>query len=113
MTDTTISEIADDGTGQPIGTLEHLDPAILEIGDNVRDDAALSKAFIASIAENGVLVPITGVPTTPTTKPCAPLAIASWASSTAASAASSCITNTSPGHTATQPPLDHLRTWDV
>jgi len=27
----------------------------------VRDDAALSKAFIANIAENGVLVPITGV----------------------------------------------------
>ena len=46
---------------QPIGTLEHLDPALLDIGDNVRDDAALSKSFIASIAENGVLVPITGV----------------------------------------------------
>jgi hypothetical protein len=27
----------------------------------VRDEAALSKAFIASIAENGVLIPITGV----------------------------------------------------
>jgi ParB family transcriptional regulator, chromosome partitioning protein len=29
--------------------------------DNVRDDAALGKEFLASIAENGVLVPITGV----------------------------------------------------
>jgi ParB family transcriptional regulator, chromosome partitioning protein len=62
MTDTApITEVPDNGIGQPIGTLEHLDPATLEIGDNVRDDAALSKAFIASIAENGVLVPITGV----------------------------------------------------
>ena len=41
--------------------LEHLDPALLDIGDNVRDDAALSKGFIANIAENGVLVPITAV----------------------------------------------------
>ena len=31
------------------------------VHDNVRDDAALSKSSIASIAENGVLVPITGV----------------------------------------------------
>ena len=56
-----ITEMAGNGADQPIGTLEHLDPASLEVGDNVRDDAALSKAFIASIAENGVLVPITGV----------------------------------------------------
>ena len=34
---------------------------MLDVGDNVRDDAALSKEFLASIAENGVLVPITGV----------------------------------------------------
>jgi ParB family transcriptional regulator, chromosome partitioning protein len=61
MTDTTIAETAADQADQPIGTLEHLDPALLDTGDNVRDDAALSKAFIASIAENGVLVPITGV----------------------------------------------------
>jgi ParB family chromosome partitioning protein len=32
-----------------------------KIGDNVRDDAALGKEFLASVAENGVLVPITGV----------------------------------------------------
>ena len=61
MTDTANTEIAANGTEQPIGTLEHLDPTLLDIADNVRDDAALSKAFIASIAENGVLVPITGV----------------------------------------------------
>lgn len=60
MTDTTNAD-AGNGTDQPIGTLEHLDPALLDIGDNVRDDAALSKAFIANIAENGVLVPITAV----------------------------------------------------
>jgi ParB family chromosome partitioning protein len=61
MTDTTTTEIAAEGTDQPIGTLEYLDPTLLDIGDNVRDDAALSKEFIASIAELGVLVPITGV----------------------------------------------------
>ena len=62
MTDTTpTAEVPDNSTGQPVGTLEHLDPGLLDIGDNVRDDAALSKSFIASIAENGVLVPITGV----------------------------------------------------
>ena len=61
MTDTTNADTAGNGTDQPIGTLEHLDPALLDIGDNVRDDAGLSKAFIANIAENGVLVPITAV----------------------------------------------------
>ncbi|WP_276823297.1 ParB/RepB/Spo0J family partition protein [Mycolicibacterium mageritense] len=58
MTDTTAKS---DATAQAIGTLEYLDPIMLEIGDNVRDDAALSKDFLASIAENGVLVPITGI----------------------------------------------------
>lgn len=61
MTDITSTDTAGNATDQPIGTLEHLDPALLDIGDNVRDDAALSKAFIANIAENGVLVPITAV----------------------------------------------------
>ena|ERR1700758_1064961 len=61
MTDITNPDTAGNGTDQPIGTLEHVDPAQLDIGDNVRDDAALSKAFIANIAENGVLVPITAV----------------------------------------------------
>jgi hypothetical protein len=62
MTDTTTATPAEaNGTDQAVGTLEYLDPIMLEIGDNVRDDAALSKEFLASIAENGVLVPITGV----------------------------------------------------
>ena len=62
MTDTTTATPADaNATDQAIGTLQYLDPIMLEIGDNVRDDAALSKEFLASIAENGVLVPITGV----------------------------------------------------
>lgn len=61
MTETTTSDSTGTAVDQPIGTLEHLDPTLLDIGDNVRDDAALSKAFIANIAENGVLVPITGV----------------------------------------------------
>ena len=43
------------------GTLEHLDPESLNLDDNVRDDAGLTKQFIASITENGVLVPIVGV----------------------------------------------------
>lgn len=45
------------------GTLEHLDPNALEVDGNVRDDPALTKQFIASIKENGVLVPITAVRT--------------------------------------------------
>lgn len=59
MTDTVTP--AENTTSQPIGTLEYLDPIMLEIGDNVRDDAALSKDFLASITEHGVLVPITDV----------------------------------------------------
>ena len=45
------------------GTLQHLDPATLVIGDNVRDSAALVPQFVASIAEHGVLQPITAVRT--------------------------------------------------
>ncbi|MDV3218847.1 ParB/RepB/Spo0J family partition protein [Mycobacterium avium] len=61
MSDIINTDNAATAADQPIGTLEHLDPTLLDIGHNVRDDAALSKAFIANIAENGVLVPITGV----------------------------------------------------
>ncbi|MFC6130161.1 ParB/RepB/Spo0J family partition protein [Mycolicibacterium llatzerense] len=43
------------------GTLEHVDPTVLDIGDNVRDVAVLDKEFVASIKEHGVLVPLTGV----------------------------------------------------
>lgn len=45
------------------GTLEHLDPNAIETDGNVRDDPALTKQFVASIKENGVLVPITAVRT--------------------------------------------------
>jgi ParB family chromosome partitioning protein len=45
------------------GTLQHLDPTTLLIGDNVRDDAALDKPFLASVREHDVLQPITAVPT--------------------------------------------------
>ncbi|WP_396932602.1 ParB/RepB/Spo0J family partition protein [Mycolicibacterium sp.] len=58
MTDTTQQDVVE--TAQ-FGTLEHLDPATLEIGENVRDEAILDKSFLASIAENGVLTPITAV----------------------------------------------------
>jgi len=46
------------------GTLEHVDPTLLDIGDNVRDVAVLDKEFVASIKEHGVLVPLTGVRST-------------------------------------------------
>jgi ParB family chromosome partitioning protein len=46
-----------------LGTLEHLDPSTLQLEGNVRDDAVLTKQFLASIAENGVLVPVTAVRT--------------------------------------------------
>ncbi|HYB38354.1 MAG TPA: hypothetical protein VEF72_23245 [Mycobacterium sp.] len=39
-----------------IGTLEHLDPHTLQIGDNMRDDAALDKGFVDSIAQHGVIL---------------------------------------------------------
>ena len=55
----------------------------------------------------------TAPPATPTTKPYGPSATASWASCTAAYATTAPTTNTPPGHTAHQPPLDNLRTWDV
>ena len=43
------------------GVLEHVDPHALNIEANVRTEASLTKQFIASIKENGVLVPITAV----------------------------------------------------
>lgn len=48
---------------QILGTLEHLHPDTVQLDDNVRTDAALTKPFVASIAENGVLVPITAIRT--------------------------------------------------
>lgn len=45
----------------PSGVLEHVDPHTLALEENVRPDQALTKQFIASIQENGVLVPIVAV----------------------------------------------------
>ncbi|MBS9535589.1 ParB N-terminal domain-containing protein [Mycobacterium sp. M1] len=45
----------------PTGVLEYLDPNALVLDTNVRDDAALSEQFIASIAEHGVIVPLAAI----------------------------------------------------
>jgi ParB-like nuclease domain len=47
----------------PAGTLEHLDPHAIHLGNNVRDDAALNTQFLASVREHGVLQPITAIRT--------------------------------------------------
>ena len=39
-------------------TLEHLDPATLTVGGNVRTDTRLDAAFLASVKERGVLEPV-------------------------------------------------------
>ena len=68
MTDTTntvdtaeVDANMEASTGQAIGSLEHLDPTVLQIGENVRDAVDLGKEFLASLREHGVLVPITAV----------------------------------------------------
>ncbi len=62
MTDTApITEVADNSTGQPVGTLEHLDPHTLILDTNVRDEAEVDAQFVASIKEHGVLIPIAAV----------------------------------------------------
>jgi ParB family chromosome partitioning protein len=43
------------------GVLEHLDPNEIEVETNVRTEASLTKQFIASIKEQGVLVPVVAV----------------------------------------------------
>jgi ParB family chromosome partitioning protein len=60
MTDntTTGNDPRGDSVQADTGTLEHIDPAILIVDNNVRDDADLDADFIASIKEHGVLVPI-------------------------------------------------------
>jgi ParB family chromosome partitioning protein len=51
-----------DSTTSPVpGSLEHLDPNTVQIGENVRDAVDLSKEFLASLREHGVLVPLTAV----------------------------------------------------
>lgn len=48
-------------TSIPSGVLEHLDPNEIEVETNVRTEASLTKQFIASIKEQGVLVPVVAV----------------------------------------------------
>ena len=48
-------------TVNPNGVLEHLDPNEIEVETNVRTEASLTKQFIASIKEQGVLVPVVAV----------------------------------------------------
>ena len=43
------------------GTLEHLDPTSLVLGENVREYPNLNKPFLDSIAERGVVVPLTAI----------------------------------------------------
>ena len=43
------------------GVLEHLNPNDIEVEANVRTEASLTKQFIASIKEQGVLVPVVAV----------------------------------------------------
>ena len=50
MTDTT--------TTLPTGTVEHIDPNLVQFEDNVRDLPDLDKGFIASIRNGGVLLPV-------------------------------------------------------
>ena len=45
-------------TAARMGTLEHLDPNLIMVEANVRTEAKLPPAFVASIKENGVLTPI-------------------------------------------------------
>ncbi|WP_392341613.1 ParB/RepB/Spo0J family partition protein (plasmid) [Leifsonia sp. P73] len=40
------------------GTVEHIDPNAIIIEANVRPSAPLTKEFVASIRENGVLTPV-------------------------------------------------------
>jgi ParB family chromosome partitioning protein len=60
MTDIS-TPIVEDTTGPQVGELRHLDPHAFQIGDNVREYANLTKPFLSSIAEHGVLVPLTAV----------------------------------------------------
>jgi ParB family chromosome partitioning protein len=46
---------------EQLGTLEHLDPHLLVLDENVRDVARLDPDFAASVREHGVLQPITAV----------------------------------------------------
>lgn len=58
MTDKLTTEATGTDTQVVGGTLEHLDPHTLVLDTNVRADVDLDAAFVASIKEHGVLMPI-------------------------------------------------------
>ncbi len=58
MTDKLTTEATGTDTQTVGGTLEHLDPHTLVLDTNVRADVDLDAAFVASIKEHGVLMPI-------------------------------------------------------
>lgn len=61
-TETGHATAVEGGTPAPArGTLVHVDPRMLELETNVRDDAALDADFVASVKEHGVLIPIAAV----------------------------------------------------
>ena len=43
---------------EALGTFEYLDPEVLTLEANVRDDVQLAKEFLASLREHGVIVPL-------------------------------------------------------
>lgn len=57
MTETASIPVAETAAG----AFAHVDPQTLFIGDNVRDIAGLDEAFVDSIRQHGVLVPVTVV----------------------------------------------------
>lgn len=59
MTDTLTTNDTENAT--PANILVHIHPGDLQVETNVRTEASLSKQFVTSIKENGVLVPIVAV----------------------------------------------------
>ncbi|AFM20047.1 ParB-like nuclease (plasmid) [Mycolicibacterium chubuense NBB4] len=56
-----MSTTTENTTEQIAGSVEYIDPQVLEFEDNVRDHVELDKDFLASLRELGVIVPILAV----------------------------------------------------
>lgn len=56
-----MSITSDTTTEQVAGSVEYIDPQVLELEANVRDEVQLDKDFLASLRELGVIVPILAV----------------------------------------------------
>src|SRR4051812_47687667 len=56
-----MSTTTDNTSEQGVGSVEYIDPQVLEFEDNVRDHVELDKDFLASLRELGVIVPILAV----------------------------------------------------